>query len=199
MKRCSVCNNEKPLSEFKLRRGRGAGSNTLYPHSWCKPCLAAKLAVNSKAHRARNPAYSAEHQAKRRSNVLLRKAERERARELYALNRNRERARKKAWFAANPEKSAEYRKANPDVVRAIKARYRAALLNAMPWWVSQEEIKAIFKAARPEMEATGEKLHVDHIIPLQGHSVCGLHVPWNLQILPASVNQSKGNRMPDFN
>lgn len=80
-----------------------------------------------------------------------------------------------------------------------QAKRRASKLNATPNWLSNYEldlIKWVYTAARKAEEHYGEPYHVDHIVPLQGENVCGLHVPWNLRVIPARDNMSKGNKMP---
>lgn len=81
----------------------------------------------------------------------------------------------------------EWRSTNRHTTRAIIAAYRAAKLRRTPPWVNREELKSVYKACP-------EGMHVDHIVPLQGRNVSGLHVPWNLQYLTPSENSSKGNR-----
>lgn len=61
-------------------------------------------------------------------------------------------------------------------------------LNATPPWVDKNKIKQIY-----ERRKVNE--HVDHIIPLKGRNVCGLHVHYNLQILSAKENIKKGNNL----
>lgn len=79
---------------------------------------------------------------------------------------------------------------------AKRAKRRAAKLQRTPPWLTKEqlkEIEEIYALAKELQWLSEEPLHVDHIIPLQGENVSGLHVPWNLQILPRSLNLSKNN------
>ena len=57
--------------------------------------------------------------------------------------------------------------------------------------------KNIYKKCKELNESTGILHHVDHILPLVNPNVCGLHVPWNLQIITATENMKKGNRLID--
>lgn len=74
---------------------------------------------------------------------------------------------------------------------------RARKLEATPPWLTGSQkahINRTYKLAQMMQEVTGDTYHVDHIVPLQGKNVCGLHVPWNLQALRADLNLKKGNR-----
>jgi len=79
-----------------------------------------------------------------------------------------------------------------------EAKRRSAKLQATPTWLTKEhfdEIDQIYWLAQDLKAVSGQNYHVDHIIPLQGESVCGLHVPWNLQVLPSEINISKSNKV----
>lgn len=78
--------------------------------------------------------------------------------------------------------------------RAGGARRRCARINSQPAWVAQHEIAAIYKTCVEISKRTGVEHHVDHIVPLRGRKVCGLHVPWNLQVIPSVENLRKGNK-----
>lgn len=94
-------------------------------------------------------------------------------------------------------KNKIWRDNNQGKILALNAARRASKLSATPKWLSKyhkTRIRDIYIVAKEFTSATDETFHVDHIIPLNGKNVCGLHVPWNLQILPAYDNLSKGNK-----
>ena len=69
---------------------------------------------------------------------------------------------------------------------------------AKPRWLTEDHeffIEEIYSLRDLRTEVTGVVHHVDHIVPLKGKDVCGLHVPWNLQVITAKDNLSKSNSL----
>ena len=97
--------------------------------------------------------------------------------------------------ALNAERQRKYRSQHPEKKRAAWARYHTQKMRAMPPWVARATVDRVYMQAEETSRATGVKHHVDHIVPLRSHVVCGLHVPWNLQVLSAYDNMKKGNRI----
>jgi hypothetical protein len=108
----------------------------------------------------------------------------------------------KEWAKSNPEvfaashvKATEsYRKRNTAAYSAYAAKRRALELKATPNWANLAAIEIEYKLSAWCSSVMGQQYHVDHIIPLKGKNVCGLHVESNLQVIPARVNQSKHNK-----
>lgn len=73
---------------------------------------------------------------------------------------------------------------------------RARKMNAMPAWADRKAIAAIYAKAKVMTKTVGIRMSVDHRYPLKGKGFSGLHLPWNLQILPHSENSRKGNNVP---
>jgi hypothetical protein len=98
------------------------------------------------------------------------------------------------WRGRNKEKllaySRDYAARNRASRAANQAKRRALKLLATPLWADHELIELIYA------EAAHRGLEVDHVIPLQGKTVCGLHVHTNMQLLSAGENYSKRNKYP---
>ena len=113
----------------------------------------------------------------------------------YAKNAEKLRQKRREAYQANIEtaraeaipRSREWRKNNPGHRNALKAAYKQAKASRTPLWANTDAIIEFYKACP-------KGYHVDHIIPLRGKQVSGLHVENNLQYLPATENLRKANR-----
>ncbi|MDP3940363.1 MAG: HNH endonuclease signature motif containing protein [Deltaproteobacteria bacterium] len=208
MKICSVCAVDKEESEFYKM---GAGHRAR-----CKKCdsadSAAWRAANKEYDTARNAAWRLAnpeqtaaakkvwHQAHRSEANKRRRgwSDEKRAevkvvaKKYRATNAEKIKVTERAWVANNREKvnagNAAWKKANPAKIAAINARREADKIRATPAWADLEAIKDVYA------EAAYFGMHVDHIVPLRGRTVCGLHVWDNLQLLTPKENIAKGNR-----
>lgn len=106
------------------------------------------------------------------------------------------------WYLNNTDKVKNtvksYREANVGKTNALSAKRNAFRLNATPKWLTKEQLNSVslfYQAAKWVESILSEKIHVDHIIPLRGKEVSGLHVPWNLQLLTRANNCSKSNKV----
>lgn len=170
MKTCTVCGEHQDDSAFEPQRRQ------------CIVCRKAYQKVRRKAYYARTREES------------IRKAA-----EWRLENEKRRQENRKAEYARNREAAKEssrlYRKNNPDKVNAWSKNRIHAKRSAMPAWADKARIKAYYDVCAFFNEVNGfTKYHVDHIIPLRGKLVTGLHVHNNLQVLLAAVNRSKGRK-----
>ena len=96
------------------------------------------------------------------------------------------------------EAHRKWAKANPARVIENASKRRRGFVERVPKWLSKghkAQINDFYREAARQTELTGIEHHVDHIMPLRGRTSSGLHVPWNLQVIPAKVNLTKSNRV----
>lgn len=163
-KHCAKCDSIKPREDFGSNVGRNDGLSV-----YCKPCTREYMA-------------SKDYDKQR-----------------WLLHRDREIERNKQYRAANAAREIErcrakakrLRSERPDVVNAANKARKAAQRRAIPKWADMDHIRLIYAKARELSQAFGIDMQVDHIVPLRGKTVCGLHTPANLQLLAAGLNHKK--------
>lgn len=156
------------------------------------------LTYNPKHGQHCRPCVLAYHKAYREANaekIAAQKAEWKQA------NREHVAAKDKAYAEANPEKRTQARKkwvaANPGKDTAAKALNAQKRKKRIPTWLSEDDkwlVEQAYELAAIRSKIFGFKWHVDHVIPLNGKRVSGLHVPTNLQVVPWIENLKKHNK-----
>jgi hypothetical protein len=182
---CTGCNEERQVDCFYFIKDRNAYM------AKCKVC------------------YKARHEACKAKNPEVYKEKNLRA--VAARDKEAHAARNKAWRKDNPAKVKEqyerclaqrggkklYKRATylrrPESFIRANLKRQKALSRAIPGWYNADEVNDIYALAK----RLGSKYHVDHIVPLQGTHVCGLHVQTNLRIILAEENLQKGNKFVD--
>jgi hypothetical protein len=175
MKFCNKCQTTKDFTDFAIAKNRKDGR-----HPTCKQCVRE---------------YGRKHYSKNKTKI------RQDHKEWYEANKKKKLAKDAEWREANKERKLYTTKVwaqkNKDKRNSVGAKYRAAKRKGTPEWLTEKDyqlIEAKYAMAAWLSDVVGIKYHIDHIVPLNGKNVCGLHVPDNLQIIPAKENLSKGNR-----
>ena len=122
----------------------------------------------------------------------------ENKRQYYERNRGTVIARANARPAEEKKQyKKKYKEQNPDLYKTLNSLRRRRHKNATPPWITKKqkiEIRQLYQIAITMTQTTGEKYVVDHIVPLHGGTVCGLHVPWNLRVITQEENLTKSNK-----
>ena len=106
------------------------------------------------------------------------------------------------WYFANKEHARELNRdwasRNRAALNARLSERHLAKSKATPTWLTDTHralIREVYETAQRLSVETGIKHHVDHIVPIKGATVCGLHVPWNLRAIPYDENVRKKNKL----
>lgn len=173
IKICTKCNEERSKSLFYKREKAKDGLVSV-----CKICSCA----TGKKYREAN-----------------KKSISEKNKKWYETNKEYRIEKAKRWNLENKDKFLnnvkKYMKNNKGKANFWCRSRQIKKLLATPFWADTTKIKQIYIDCALISEMTGVIHHVDHILPLRGKDISGLHVEYNLQILPAHFNQVKSNKL----
>ena len=203
MKTCTKCNIEKPLERFCINKGKYK--------TQCKDCekerSAQWYAQNKERRLAKSKAWFEANKERKQATIKAwSQANKEKrsqdAAKRYAENKDIILARGRQNYHANIEyeraRGLAYAKAHREEHNARVRKYRESRIRRTPAWTNESDklrMKCYYQVAKMRTRETGETWSVDHIVPLQGEGVSGLHVSWNLQVITKSENVAKGNKL----
>lgn len=172
VKKCIRCEVEKSTSKFYSDKTVKCGLQGI-----CISCVSKAAKIWSKKNRIKKC---------------------EQTRQYRYRNPEKRRLQEKKWRKANPDKVKamvkRYYEKNYGKIRAYFRKRYAQKLQAIPRWANLRRIESVYKAV-----SLKPGFVVDHIIPLQGKTVCGLHVENNLRIILKLENQQKHHKLlPEF-
>jgi hypothetical protein len=185
IRECKSCGEDKGISQFPRRADCKGG---ISPR--CKTCY--NKSRKSRAGKASAKKYWSEWYERNKEKLLEKQ-------KVDSHRKNRLRGRYQEKAPQIREQQRVYSQTIPAKVNKCfrEAERRAAKLQATPVWLDspqQQEIAEKYWLAKDVSLVSGCEYHVDHIVPLKGKDICGLHVPWNLQVLPADLNLQKSNK-----
>jgi len=198
IKKCCKCKVEKPFSDFYATSTNKDGLHTV-----CISCSKEYYASDPERNKLRWQQYSNKNQDKLRRYTESRTEAKREYDERYRLeNAEKIQERNIRNREKRNAKRREYGIKNRAKILADNAKRVAAKLKAIPKWADMDAIKQIYKECSDMSKATGIEYHVDHMVPLRGKTVCGLHCEDNLRIILGSENCKKLNThwpdMPDY-
>lgn len=180
MKVCIKCNTEKEIIHFVKNTNR------------CKSCRSIYMKEYSEKNKEKLKQSKKEYYIKNKTIIS------EKAKEYYTKNKEHVIKKSKKYAENNKKKVTsykyKYRKNNKGIYNHYLAKRRSTKLKATPQWADLGKIKVLYEKAQELSEVLGVKMTVDHVIPLQGNNICGLHIWENLQLLEASENFKKSNK-----
>jgi HNH endonuclease len=187
-KTCLQCKESKQLHMFSKNASKKDHLNI-----YCKQCLKIK-----KAQYRSNPVYKEkEREYKKQYRLQTSEEHKSYMKEWHIKNSEEQREYRVKYRKDNIEYFISYNKANKHKILANTRKRQASKMQRTPKWIGKDELWLIqedYKLAILRTKMFGFKWEVDHIIPLQGKLVSGLHVPENLMVIPRKDNRQKHNR-----